>query len=124
MEPELIAACDDVVGVLDKYLIPADDSAAGSVFYLKMKGDYHRYRAEVSEGKSKEESTAAAKASYDMAQKMAEEKGLQPTDPIRLGLALNVSGEVVWGCWVVGCLSPCLLTTPPVCVHQCFTTKS
>lgn len=33
--------------LLDKYLIPNADEIDSEVFYLKMKGDYYRYLAEV-----------------------------------------------------------------------------
>lgn len=35
---------------MDKYLIPAAIPPESSVFYLKMKGDYYRYLAEVAKG--------------------------------------------------------------------------
>jgi len=34
-------------GLLDKYLIAKASNAESKVFYLKMKGDYYRYLAEV-----------------------------------------------------------------------------
>lgn len=37
-------------GLLDKYLIPKASNAESKVFYLKMKGDYYRYLAEVATG--------------------------------------------------------------------------
>lgn len=36
--------------LLDKYLIPKASNAESKVFYLKMKGDYYRYLAEVATG--------------------------------------------------------------------------
>jgi len=33
--------------LLDKHLVPSASNAEGQVFYLKMKGDYYRYLAEV-----------------------------------------------------------------------------
>ena len=39
--------------LLDKHLVPNASSADGQVFYLKMKGDYHRYLAEVASGAKK-----------------------------------------------------------------------
>ena len=33
--------------LLDKFLIPKASNAESKVFYLKMKGDYYRYLAEV-----------------------------------------------------------------------------
>lgn len=35
--------------LLDKYLIPQNEDVDSKVFYLKMKGDYHRYLAEVAD---------------------------------------------------------------------------
>lgn len=40
-------------GLLDKYLIPKATPAESKVFYLKMKGDYYRYLAEVAVGDEK-----------------------------------------------------------------------
>jgi len=40
-----------VQGLLDKYLIAKASNAESKVFYLKMKGDYYRYLAEVSGSK-------------------------------------------------------------------------
>jgi hypothetical protein len=40
-------------GLLDKYLIPKASSAESKVFYLKMKGDYFRYLAEVATGETR-----------------------------------------------------------------------
>lgn len=37
-------------GLLDKFLIPKASNAESKVFYLKMKGDYYRYLAEVATG--------------------------------------------------------------------------
>lgn len=39
--------------LLDKYLIPKATPAESKVFYLKMKGDYYRYLAEVALGEEK-----------------------------------------------------------------------
>lgn len=38
---------------MDKYLIPNATAAESKVFYLKMKGDYYRYLAEVATGDNK-----------------------------------------------------------------------
>ncbi len=39
-----------IQGLLDKYLIAKASNAESKVFYLKMKGDYFRYLAEVATG--------------------------------------------------------------------------
>ncbi|OTF80408.1 hypothetical protein BLA29_007735 [Euroglyphus maynei] len=50
VEVELRDICYDVLSLLDKYLIPKASNAESKVFYLKMKGDYYRYLAEVATG--------------------------------------------------------------------------
>ena len=73
MEKELQDICEVVLGLLDKHLIPKASSGESKVFYLKMKGDYFRYLAEVATGtKRKEimnESQEAYKAAFEVAQK-------------------------------------------------------
>lgn len=39
--------------LLDEYLIPDTKSSESKVFYLKMKGDYYRYLAEVASGEDR-----------------------------------------------------------------------
>ncbi|XP_011499035.1 PREDICTED: 14-3-3 protein zeta isoform X2 [Ceratosolen solmsi marchali] len=89
VEKELREICYDVLGLLDKYLIPKASSAESKVFYLKMKGDYFRYLAEVATGETRnvvEDSQKAYQEAFDIAKSK-----MQPTHPIRLGLALNFS---------------------------------
>lgn len=45
--------CFLLQGLLDDYLIPKAPAAESRVFYLKMKGDYYRYLAEVATGDKK-----------------------------------------------------------------------
>jgi len=40
-------------GLLDKFLISKASNAESKVFYLKMKGDYYRYLAEVATGETR-----------------------------------------------------------------------
>jgi len=49
----VVLYCDQLFlqGLLDKYLIAKASNAESKVFYLKMKGDYYRYLAEVSGSK-------------------------------------------------------------------------
>lgn len=94
VEAELQEICKDVLQLLDEYLVPKASNAESKVFYLKMKGDYFRYLAEVaacgSDTESKKEVTDNSQSAYEEAFKIAKEK-MQPTHPIRLGLALNYS---------------------------------
>lgn len=86
-EQELAAACEDLLGLLDTYLIPGAQGGEPKVFYLKMKGDYHRYYAETAAGD--EQKTLALEA-YEKAMEVAN-GSLAPTHPTRLGLVLNLS---------------------------------
>ncbi|CAN0914052.1 40S ribosomal protein S11-2, partial [Linum grandiflorum] len=54
------------------------------------KEDYHRYLAEFKRGVEKEEAVGNSLKSYQKATSLAEAE-LGPTDPVRLGLALNFS---------------------------------
>jgi len=54
-----------------------------------MKGDYYRYLAEVA-GQTKPEVVGESEKAYQAALDIAKEQ-MQPTHPIRLGLALNFS---------------------------------
>ena len=50
---ELRDICNDVLSLLEKFLIPNASQAESKVFYLKMKGDYYCYLAEVAAGDDK-----------------------------------------------------------------------
>jgi len=89
IEKELREICQDVLGLLDKHLIAKASNPESKVFYLKMKGDYFRYLAEVA-GPTKAEVVTGSENSYQAAFDIAKEQ-MQPTHPIRLGLALNFS---------------------------------
>jgi 14-3-3 protein beta/theta/zeta len=90
VEKELKDICQDVLSLLDKFLIPKAGNPESKVFYLKMKGDYYRYLAEVAAGEDKAEVVGNAQKSYEEALEIAKSK-MQTTHPIRLGLALNFS---------------------------------
>ncbi|KAK3931875.1 14-3-3 protein zeta [Frankliniella fusca] len=90
VEKELREICYDVLGLLDKYLIPKASNAESKVFYLKMKGDYYRYLAEVAQGENRNTVVDDSQKAYQDAFEISKAK-MQPTHPIRLGLALNFS---------------------------------
>ncbi|KAK2103767.1 hypothetical protein P7K49_017623 [Saguinus oedipus] len=60
------------------------------VFYLKMKGDYYCYLAEVASGEKKNSMVEASEAAYKEAFEINKEQ-MQPMHSIRLGLAPNFS---------------------------------
>uniref|UniRef100_A0A803NKR9 14-3-3 domain-containing protein n=1 Tax=Cannabis sativa TaxID=3483 RepID=A0A803NKR9_CANSA len=90
IETELSNICDGILKLLDSRLIPSATSGDSKVFYLKMKGDYHRYLAEFKTGAERKEAAESTLTAYKAAQDIANAE-LAPTHPIRLGLALNFS---------------------------------
>jgi len=90
IEKELRDICQDVLQLLDKFLIPKASNPESKVFYLKMKGDYFRYLAEVAVGDSRQTVIDDSQRAYQEAFEIAKSQ-MQPTHPIRLGLALNFS---------------------------------
>ncbi|KAG5857120.1 14-3-3 protein beta/alpha-like [Anguilla rostrata] len=90
IEKELKEICKDVLSLLDKYLIPRATPPESKVFYLKMKGDYYRYLAEVAVGDEKTATITTSQEAYKDAFEISK-SDMQPTHPIRLGLALNYS---------------------------------
>ncbi|KAK6490828.1 14-3-3 protein beta/alpha-1-like [Huso huso] len=90
IEAELRDICKDVLALLDKFLIANASQAESKVFYLKMKGDYFRYLAEVAAGEDKKATIENSQQAYQEAFEISK-KEMQPTHPIRLGLALNFS---------------------------------
>jgi len=89
IEKELNDVCNEVLELLDKHLIENTKDTESKVFYLKMKGDYCRYQAEVAHGDTRKDVVDKSADAYQKA--MDEAEGLSTTHPIRLGLALNFS---------------------------------
>ena len=95
IEDELNKICQEVLDLLENNLIKKeetkdDKSQESQVFYLKMKGDYFRYKAEVAGQDNRKDVIDLSKKAYDAATTSAKEH-LTCTHPIRLGLALNFS---------------------------------
>lgn len=91
IEAELAEKCKDVLALLDGVLAEVDDlDTESKVFYLKMKGDYHRYLAEFTKEDKKDDARNASLEAYEKATDAATEK-LPAIHPVRLGLALNFS---------------------------------
>ncbi|KAG9389721.1 hypothetical protein J8273_8395 [Carpediemonas membranifera] len=90
IEGELNDICTDLLTLLDKNLLPSSTTGEAKVFYYKMKGDYHRYLAEIAVGDSRKETAEESLSAYRNASDIAQ-VDLPPTHPIRLGLALNFS---------------------------------
>lgn len=100
IEKELHSICHEVLDLLGNYLVntavelynaeETEPNAESAVFYLKMKGDYYRYLAEVANDADRGTDVASAEEAYKKAFGIGE-KTLAGTNPIRLGLALNYS---------------------------------
>lgn len=105
IEAELKEVCQEVLDLLDKFLInkcqsenrETEEQHELIVFYCKMKGDYYRYLAEVASPEDKQDVVLKAQEAYQEAQNFCTAKDssnkcvLAATNPIRLGLALNFS---------------------------------
>jgi len=78
------------VNLIDQSLFKPTLAVEAKVFYLKMKADYFRYMSEFYTNENFKNSSDNAMKNYAAAVEVAE-KGLPPTHPIRLGLALNNS---------------------------------
>lgn len=89
IEVELNDVCKNVIKLLDDHLIATSSSNESKIFYLKMKGDYFRYKAEILPPSEREEVANCSMNAYKDAWEIALK--LPPTQPIRLGLALNFS---------------------------------
>ncbi|RAL47057.1 unnamed protein product [Cuscuta campestris] len=90
VESELSQVCAGILNLLQSNLVPSASSSESKVFYLKMKGDYHRYLAEFKVGDERKQAADDTMSSYKAAQDIAL-VDLPSTHPIRLGLALNFS---------------------------------
>jgi len=90
IEAELSKICEDIINILEHSLIVKATDSEAKVFYHKMVGDYNRYLAEFLIGEEKKKVAGKASEGYKKALDIAS-KELSPTNPIRLGLALNYS---------------------------------
>lgn len=114
IEKELTSTCDEVLKLLAEHLVPSvvaalnkkedkkerEEFVEAKIFYMKMTGDYYRYKVEVDDKNGGDGSSAKkdADAAYMEAMKLANGEGegcedvkLKSTHPIKLGLALNYS---------------------------------
>lgn len=68
VENELQDICLSILDLLDNHLIPSASTGESKVFYLKMKGDYHRYLAEFKTENARKESAEHTLLAYKAAQ--------------------------------------------------------
>ena len=89
LEKELKDLCNNIIKILNEYLIRKAKDNESKIFYLKMRGDYFRYLSEFEIDEKKTENIDNALNSYKEATELAEK--LPTTHPTKLGLALNYS---------------------------------
>jgi 14-3-3 protein epsilon len=99
VEQELSTICDGILGLLDSHLIPSSTTGESKVFYLKMKGDYHRYLAEFKTGAERKEAAESTLLAY----KSAQVRGCSPTSCARSAQSCTP-----------GCAPLCLMTQVPI----------
>ena len=90
IEKELNQICGEIQNIIDKYLVPNASDSETKVFFLKLKGDYYRYKCEFASGKDFDEACDKAEKVYNEAYEMAN-RDIPITNSTRLGLALNYS---------------------------------
>ena len=89
IKEEVIYLWADILELIMVDLMPCASTTEEIVFFTKMQGDYNMYISEVSTGYIKSKHAEQSKNHYEAAMNLAEE--LDPTNPTRLGLALNFS---------------------------------
>ncbi|EER19395.1 14-3-3 protein epsilon, putative [Perkinsus marinus ATCC 50983] len=87
IEEEIRILCNRILDILSKEILPHATTFESKVFFYKLQGDYRRYLTEFEPNTQLAED---AHESYRMASDIAL-NDLPPTNPIRLGLALNFS---------------------------------
>ncbi|THD19857.1 General regulatory factor 10 [Fasciola hepatica] len=90
IEKEMRDLANNIIGLAENYLLKQENPPESTVFYLKLKADYLRYLAEFEVGNDKHDAAEYSLAAYKEAYELAVNT-LQPTHPIRLGVALNLS---------------------------------
>jgi 14-3-3 protein epsilon len=89
VQKELEDLCNKINQTIDSSLLPKATTDEAKVFYHKMKGDYDRYIAENVDGDIKKKYSDLGLAAYNAALEAA--KSIDYKNPIKLGLALNLS---------------------------------
>ena len=89
VQKELEDLCNRINKTVDTHLLPKAETDEAKVFYHKMKGDYDRYIAENVDGDTKKKYADLGLAAYNAA--LEDSKSIDYKNPIKLGLALNLS---------------------------------
>lgn len=89
VQQEVLDLANGFLGTIDRVLLPdsSSNSLESKLFYLKLKGDLHRYCCEVSD--VAEDHRESATESYNRALELS--TTLKPLSPLRLSVAVNAS---------------------------------
>ena len=90
LKKELDQICEQIQNIIDKYLLPNASNSETKVFFLKLKGDYYRYKCEFDTDEDFPTTCDKAEKVYKEAYEIGN-KDLPITNSIRIGLALNYS---------------------------------
>ncbi|KAJ5557097.1 hypothetical protein N7494_001012 [Penicillium frequentans] len=90
LEQDLVDTCENMLGLLENYLIKSAYSSESKVFYYKIAGDTYPYLADLARDTTNDPQGPAEKAQsyYTNASNLAKTE-IAPTHPTRLGLSLN-----------------------------------
>lgn len=89
IKKEIIILCDEVFQLVDCNLVPNAKKEDDIAFCYKFKGDFYRYMVEITSGNARKYWFKKCGESYRIA--TASSTQLEPTHPVRLGLAVNFS---------------------------------
>ena len=90
IENDLNKITEEIISIIDKYLLPSAPDIETKVFFMKIKGDYLRYKCEFTSGKEFNEACTNAEKIYKEAYDQAN-KNIPISSSTRLGLGLNFS---------------------------------
>jgi hypothetical protein len=90
IEENIKVFCYNMVGIIEKLERNIRDDTNALIFYKKLKADYFRYYAEVSEGSEFNEFVGLAKENYQTAYEKCL-NFLEPHNPLTLSVTLNYS---------------------------------
>jgi 14-3-3 protein epsilon len=109
IETELSNICAGILHVLDSRLVPSASAPDSKVFYLKMKGDYHRYLAEFKTGAERKDAAENTLSAYKAAQVCADlvrsqsnftKLGFEPSDVVIFFFFFNFfCRTLLWRIW-------------------------
>nr|CAH8839912.1 unnamed protein product [Trichobilharzia regenti] len=88
VEKELRNLSHRMIQLIESGLTRPESTSEQKIFFLKLKADYFRYLAEFEQGNDKSDAAECSLIAYKEAYELAVTH-LQPTHPIRLGVALN-----------------------------------